>query len=105
MNLPNVIAKLIKAQNNFDSAAYAQCFTETAIVFDEGKTHKGKTEIEKWIDKSNKEYKATMEPLDYNDRENILSAEISGSFPGSPIILKFHFDITDGKIQQLKVTD
>lgn len=105
MNLPNVIAKLIKAQNNFDSAAYAQCFTETAIVFDEGKTHKGKTEIEKWIDKSNKEYKATMEPLDYNERENILSAEISGSFPGSPIILKFHFDITDGKIQQLKVTD
>ncbi|MCE4064043.1 nuclear transport factor 2 family protein [Chryseobacterium gleum] len=105
MNLPNVIAKLIRAQNNFDSAAYAQCFTETAIVFDEGKTHKGKTEIEKWIDKSNKEYKATMEPLDYNERENILSAEISGSFPGSPIILKFHFDITDGKIQQLKVTD
>lgn len=105
MNLPNVIAKLIKAQNNFDSAAYAQCFTETAIVFDEGKTHEGKTEIEKWIDKSNKEYKATMEPLDYNERENILSAEISGSFPGSPIILKFHFDITDGKIQQLKVTD
>lgn len=105
MNLPNVIAKLIKAQNNFDSAVYAQCFTETAIVFDEGKTHKGKTEIENWIDKSNKEYKATMEPLDYNERENILSAEISGSFPGSPIILKFHFDITDGKIQQLKVTD
>ena len=105
MNLPNVIAKLIRAQNNFDSAAYAQCFTETAIVFDEGKIHNGKTEIEKWIDKSNKEYKATMEPLDYNERENILSAEISGSFPGSPIILKFHFEITDEKIQQLKVTD
>ncbi|WP_343686396.1 nuclear transport factor 2 family protein [Chryseobacterium gleum] len=105
MNLPNVIAKLIKAQNNFDSAAYVQCFTETAIVFDEGKTHQGKTEIEKWIDKSNKEYKATMEPLDYNERENILSAEISGSFPGSPIILKFHFEIIDEKIQQLKVTD
>lgn len=46
-----------------------------------------------------------MEPLDYNERENILSAEISGSFPGSPIILKFHFEIIDEKIQQLKVTD
>lgn len=105
MNLPKVITELVRAQNNFDSAVYAQCFTETAIVFDEGKTHKGKTEIEKWIDKSNKEYKATMEPLDYNERENILSAEISGSFPGSPIILKFHFEIADEKIQQLKVTD
>lgn len=105
MNLPKVITELVKTQNSFDSAAYAQCFSETAIVFDEGKTHNGKTEIEKWIDQSNKEYKATMKPLDYNEKENILSAEISGSFPGSPIILKFHFDIADGKIQHLKVTD
>lgn len=105
MNLPKVITELVKAQNNFDSAAYAECFTETAVVFDEGKIHNGKAEIEKWIDKSNKEYKATMEPLDYNEKENILSAEVSGSFPGNPIILKFHFEINDGKIQHLKVTD
>lgn len=105
MNLPKVITELITTQNNFDSAAYAQCFTETAVVFDEGKTHNGKAEIEQWIDKSNKEYKATMEPVDYDEKENILSAKISGSFPGSPIILKFNFDIVDGKIQQLKVTE
>ncbi|MDW9379483.1 nuclear transport factor 2 family protein [Chryseobacterium sp. JV558] len=105
MNLPKVITELVKTQNNFDSAAYAQCFTETAVVFDEGKTHNGKAEIEQWIDKSNKEYKATMEPIDYDEKENILSAKISGSFPGSPIILKFNFDIVDGKIQQLKVTE
>ncbi|WP_042721675.1 hypothetical protein [Flavobacterium sp. B17] len=105
MNLPNIISELVKAQNEFDSAAYANCFTENAEVFDEGKTHNGKAEIEKWIDKSNKEYKATMKPVDYDEKENILSAEISGSFPGSPIILKFHFKIVDEKIQHLKVTD
>lgn len=105
MNLPKVIAELIKAQNEFDSEAYANCFTENAQVFDEGKTHKGKAEIEQWIDKSNKDYRATMEPLAYNEKEDILSAEISGTFPGSPIILKFHFEIADGKIQHLKVTD
>jgi len=43
MNLPKVIAKLTEAQNNFDSVAYAACFTETAVVFDEGK----KTQWEK----------------------------------------------------------
>lgn len=105
MNLPNIISELVKAQNEFDSAAYANCFTENAEVFDEGKTHNGKAEIEKWIDKSNKEHKATMKPVDYDEKENILSAEISGSFPGSPIILKFHFKIVDEKIQHLKVTD
>ncbi len=104
MNLPKVIAELVKSQNEFDSAAYADCFAEDAQVFDEGKMHNGKAEIEKWIDKSNTDYKATMEPLNYDEKEDILSAKIAGSFPGSPLILKFHFKIADGKIQNLKVT-
>lgn len=104
MNLPKVIEELVKTQNEFDSVAYANCFTDDAQVSDEGKTHNGKAEIEKWIDKSNKDYKATMEPVDYDEKEDILSAKIAGSFPGSPLILKFHFKITDGKIQSLKVT-
>lgn len=51
MNLPQVIAELVKTQNNFDSVSYAGCFTETAVVFDEGKTHNGRKEIENWIEK------------------------------------------------------
>lgn len=104
MNLPSIISELVKAQTQFDSHAYADCFTETAVVFDEGKTHNGKTEIQNWIDKANKEYKADMKPLKYNEKENILSAEISGTFPGSPVILKYHFELSDGLIQSLKIT-
>ncbi|ROH97723.1 nuclear transport factor 2 family protein [Chryseobacterium daecheongense] len=104
MNLPKVIIDLIEAQNNFDSVAYSNCFTENAEVFDEGKTHNGKVEIENWIDKANKEYNAVMKPLDYNEKENILSAEASGTFPGSPIVLKYHFQLSDGYIQSLKIT-
>ena len=104
MHLPTVISELVKTQNNFDSTAYARCFTETAVVFDEGKTHNGKAEIEQWIDKSNKENQASMKPLDYDEKENILSAEISGSFPGSPVILKFHFHLSNGLIQSLNIT-
>lgn len=44
MNLPKVITELVKTQNSFDSAAYANCFSETAVAFDEGKTHNGKKE-------------------------------------------------------------
>lgn len=54
MNLPKVITDLVMAQDSFNSTAYADCFTETAVVFDEGKTYKGKKEIENWIDKANK---------------------------------------------------
>ena len=107
MNLPKVVADLIKAQNEFDAAAYASLFSETAEVFDEGETHSGRREIERWIDHSNKNYQSVMKPLEYteNGTASILTAACSGTFPGSPITLKFHFDIVDGQIQHLKVTD
>jgi protease II len=106
MNLPKVVTELIKAQNNFDSAAYANCFTETAEVFDEGKTHTGKTEIKIWIDKANKEYQAKMEPIAYQESAGkaVLNAKISGTFEGSPIVLSYHFDFAENLIQSLKIT-
>jgi len=107
MNLPKVLTDLIKAQNEFDAVTYANLFSETAVVFDEGKTHNGRLEIKRWIDHSNKNYQSVMKPLEYTEdgTTSILTAECSGTFPGSPIALKFHFDIVDGQIQHLKVTD
>ncbi len=106
MNLPKVVSDLVKAQNEFDSMAYANCFAETAIVHDEGKMHTGRTEIQQWIAESNEKYRSTMKPLSFqeNGASGVLSTEVSGTFPGSPLILKFHFEIIDGLIQSLKVT-
>lgn len=104
MNLPKVLEELVKTQNNFDSVAYANCFSETAVVFDEGKTHNGRNEIENWIKKANKDYQATMRPLEYSTTEEILKAEVSGNFPGSPIIMSYHLKLTEGLIQSLKIT-
>jgi len=103
MNLPNVVTELIKAQNNFDSTAYANCFTERAIVFDEGKTHNGRKEIENWIEKANRAYQATMKPLEYSAIEQTLKTEVSGTFSGSPITLTYHYEFEDGLIQSLKI--
>lgn len=104
MNLPKVIADLVTSQNNFDSVAYANCFSETAVVFDEGKTHNGRKEIEHWIKKANEEYQAVMNPIEYSATEEILKAEVSGNFPGSPIILSYHLKLEDGLINSLKIT-
>jgi len=104
MNLPNAITNLVTAQNNFDSQAYADCFSETAVVFDEGKTHTGKIEIKNWIEKANQTYKAIMKPLEYSTTEETLEAEISGDFPGSPLVLTYRFELKDTQIQSLKIT-
>lgn len=103
MNLPKVVAELIKTQNNFDSTAYANCFTEIAVVFDEGKTHSGKTEIKNWIDRANKEYQATMKPIEYSEAVHTLKTEVSGTFPGSPIIMTYHYEFENGLIQSLRI--
>ncbi len=106
MNLPKVVTDLVTAQNNFDSVAYANCFSETAVVFDEGKTHKGRKEIEHWITNANERYEAVMKPISFEEREteSLLQAEVSGNFNGSPAVLKYHFEINNEFIQSLKIT-
>lgn len=103
MNLPNVIADLAKAQNNLDSVAYSNCFSETALVFDEGKIHKGKKAIQQWIKKANEQYQTVMKPLAYSAKDETLKAEVSGNFPGSPIVLSYQLELKDGLIQSLKI--
>jgi hypothetical protein len=77
---------------------------ENATVFDEGKNHNGKTEIQQWIKKANEEYQAVMKPVEYSAKEEVLKAEVSGNFPGSPIILSYHFTFQNGLIESLKIT-
>jgi hypothetical protein len=105
MNLPKIVADLVNAQDAFNSVAYANCFSDTAIVFDEGRTHTGRKEIENWIGNANKKYKTVMKPLDFKEKGTIsvLTAENSGTFPGSPLVLRYHFEISGGLINSLKI--
>jgi hypothetical protein len=106
MNLPKVVAELINAQNSYDSGAYANCFFEKAVVFDEGKIMNGRTEIESWIAKANEKYKTMMDPVSYEGKgtSGILAARVSGTFEGSPTVLNYHFEFIEGWIRSLKVT-
>lgn len=106
MNLHKTVASLIAAQNNHDSQAYVACFSDTAIVHDEGKAHKGKSEIQRWIEKSDREYHTELTPLNYQgtETESLLTAEVSGDFPGSPAILRFYFGLKDGLVSSLSIT-
>ena len=106
MELHKVVARFIETQNNYDSKAYVECFTDSAIVHDEGKTHKGKEEIRQWIEHANEKYQSFMKPLTYEESgsNGLLTAEVSGTFPGSPIVLQFHLVLNDDLIDSLKVT-
>lgn len=98
MNLPKVLEDLVAAQNNADSSAYSNCFSDTAVVFGEGKKYKGKAAIKNWIAKANQMYKAKIKPIAYSTAKQTLEAEISGTFAGSPLVLTYHFAIEEGQI-------
>lgn len=107
MNLPDLITAFVKAQNSHDSAAFAASFTADAIVFDEGKNHQGRNEIKAWTEEANEKYHTAMEPIEYSGsgEMGVLSARISGTFDGSPILLNYQFEYAEGLIRSLKITD
>jgi hypothetical protein len=106
MELPQLVARFVETQNNYDSRAYITCFTETATVHDEGKVHTGKEEIRQWIEEANEKYQSVMKPLKYEETSSngTLTAEVSGTFPGNPIVLQFHLGLKNDLIHSLKVT-
>jgi len=74
-------------------------------VHDEGKTYHGKTEIREWNEMTNAKYKTKYEPIEVitNGDKMILTAKISGTFPGSPVLIKYHFETRNGKITSLQI--
>jgi len=105
MKLPKVIADLIAAQDKYDSKAFAETFSDEALVRDEGKTYRGKNEIRQWNEMTNAKYKTKYEPLDIKSEGDkvTLTARISGTFDGSPAIITYHFEIKDNKISSLQI--
>ena len=105
MKLPQIITDLLAAQEKYDADSFSECFSNDAVVFDEGKIYRGKKEIRQWNEMTNTKYKTKYEPLEVTTEGDkiILAAKISGTFPGSPIIIKYHFETKHGKINSLRI--
>jgi hypothetical protein len=103
MNLPLVIQRYIDASNAHDVRAIVDCFADDAVVRDENAMRHGKIDIGRWATETIQKYKFHFKPLSADERgaETIVSVEVSGSFPGSPITLDYHFSIANDKIQSL----
>ena len=103
MNLPLVIQRYIDASNAHDVRAIVDCFAADAVVRDENATRHGQIDIRYWATETIEKYKFHFKPLSADERgaETIVSVEVSGSFPGSPITLDYHFTIANDKIQSL----
>jgi ketosteroid isomerase-like protein len=104
-SLPTPIAAYVDASNDQDGARVAACFLPDATVRDEGAVRRGTAEIAAWARESAERYGATMEPqsLDAADGQCRLHATVRGNFPGSPVTLRFAFELAADRIRSLEI--
>ena len=105
MKLPPLIHDYINASNAHDVHSILGCFADDAVVRDENATHHGKIDIERWVTTTIEKYKFQFKPLraQQTGSETVVSVEVSGTFPASPITLDYHFIIPNDKIASLTI--
>jgi len=104
LNLPKPVAAYFTADKG-DGEAVSRCFTEDAVVKDEGHTHKGRAAIKAWKTDASAKYQYTCEPLacEESDGKTVVTSHLVGNFPGSPVDLRYFFRLEGDKIASLEV--
>jgi hypothetical protein len=104
-NLSQPVANYIAAANAQDITAVTACFGRTAVVHDEKRGRRGIAAIREWAGEVREKYQPTVEVLDVEERDGrtIVTGRVSGSFPGSPVELRYAFTVTGGRIDRLEI--
>lgn len=104
ITLPQPIAAYFAA-DRAKSASVADCFTENAIVKDEGKTHVGREAIRQWKMQASSQYSYVSQPvaLEKDGERSIVTSRVTGNFPGSPVDLRYKFLLENDKISHLEI--
>jgi hypothetical protein len=104
IQLPEPITAYFAA-DELDGDAVARCFTNGAIVKDEGRTYAGIAAIKRWKTETAAKYTYTCEPrsAEQTDGTTIVTCHLEGNFPGGRADLRFFFRLERGKIANLEI--
>jgi biotin carboxyl carrier protein len=99
------ISTYFEARNAHDAARTAALFTADGRVHDERHDHRGHEAIQAWAEQTSSQYRMTQTPTDARqaDGATVVTAEVAGTFPGSPIALDFRFVTEGDRIRELKI--
>lgn len=105
LTLPPAIAAYFEANARLDADAMAAPFTPDAVVHDEGRSRRGTAAIRAWIQEATIANAAIATPVAVRrDGSQIaVAADVTGSFPGSPIRLTLRFTLAGDAIAKLEI--
>ena len=104
--MPAIVGAYLNAEHHHDSDAVAQCFSADGVVHDEGHAHAGHAAIKAWKEAGSKQYGATVCPISANMQgaRCVVTGSVSGSFPGSPLEMRFAFTLAGDRIETLEIS-
>jgi ketosteroid isomerase-like protein len=105
MYLPEPLSDYFRAANAGNADDASACFAADAVVHDEGEEHRGQAAIRDWLEEATRKYSPRAQVLMVTDdgKTTIVTAKVSGDFPGSPVELDYGFQIRGGLISRLEI--
>ena len=105
LTLPEPVAAYFAAEHNPE--ALAHCFTAQAVMKDDGHTYTGINAIKAFMAEASAKFSATSVPFAIEREDGgfqLVRANVTGNFPGSPIVLSYRFRLVRGLIASLEIT-
>jgi NAD(P)-dependent dehydrogenase (short-subunit alcohol dehydrogenase family) len=105
VKLPLPIARYFQAANGDDADAIAGGFAADAHVLDEGRDHYGRDAVRTWADDARRRYRFHAEPrsLEPGPDGGVVTAHLTGDFPGAPADLRYRFTLAGDQIADLEI--
>ena len=103
--LPEPIAAYFAAANKHDIDATLAPFSDSAVVLDEGRQRTGLAAIREWMDETVRKYhfKVAVKDVTEVNAQLVVIGRVSGTFPGSPVDLRYFFTLDADKITRLEI--
>ena len=105
LKLPRPLAEYFAAANSADADRVAACFAENAVVRDEGRDVHGRGAIRAWAEETRRKYRYHAEPMKVEETADrtVVTAHLTGNFPGNPVDLGYRFKLAGTEIAALEI--
>lgn len=102
--VPEVVTAHLAAHEAGDAERELACYAEDAVVVDDGKTHRGLSEIRDWLTAS-KGYTYTVELLSVRPDNGHWTAvqRLEGDFSGGVVDLRYRYSVDGDRITELMI--
>ena len=105
VTLPKALAEYFAAANTDDADRVAACFAADAVVRDEGRDIRGRDAVRAWAAEVRRKYRFHAEVMAVEEAagRTVVTAHLTGDFPGSPVDLRYRFKLGGPDIIALEI--